>query len=97
MAEKNKMVDITLLKKLRNETSVSLADCRKALEEASNDYKKALDVLRKNGLEKAAKKAATSLSAPSNGQTNLACCTCMRFSQHFIAISARNDTGYHLC
>ena len=51
------MVDITLLKKLRNETSVSLADCRKALEEASNDYKKALEILRKNGLEKAAKKA----------------------------------------
>ena len=51
------MVDINLLKKLRNETSVSLADCRKALEEARNDYKKALDVLRKSGLEKAAKKA----------------------------------------
>jgi elongation factor Ts len=51
------MVDITLLKKLRNETSVSLADCRKALEESKNDYKKALGVLRKSGLEKAAKKA----------------------------------------
>jgi elongation factor Ts len=51
------MVDIALLKKLRNETSVSLADCRKALEESKNDYKKALEVLRKSGLEKAAKKA----------------------------------------
>jgi elongation factor Ts len=51
------MVDITLLKKLRNETSVSLADCRKALEQSNNDYKKALDWLKKNGLEKAAKKA----------------------------------------
>jgi elongation factor Ts len=51
------MVDIELLKKLRNETLVSLADCRKALEETNNDYKKALDVLRKSGLEKAAKKA----------------------------------------
>jgi elongation factor Ts len=51
------MVDINLLKKLRNETSVSLADCRKALEETKNDYKKALDVLKKSGLEKAAKKA----------------------------------------
>jgi elongation factor Ts len=51
------MVDITLLKKLRNETSVSLADCRKALEESKNNYKKALDMLRKSGLEKAAKKA----------------------------------------
>lgn len=51
------MVDITLLKKLRNETLVSIADCRKALEESSNDYKKALGVLKKSGLEKAAKKA----------------------------------------
>lgn len=51
------MVDIVLLKKLRNETLVSIADCRKALEESKNDYKKALDVIRKSGLEKAAKKA----------------------------------------
>lgn len=51
------MVDIELLKKLRNETSVSLADCRKALEESKNDYKKALDALKKSGLERAAKKA----------------------------------------
>lgn len=50
------MVDLTLLKKLRNETSVSLADCRKALEESNNDYKRALDWLKKHGLEKAAKK-----------------------------------------
>jgi elongation factor Ts len=51
------MVDIELLKKLRNETLVSLADCRKALEETRNDYRKALDILKKSGLEKAAKKA----------------------------------------
>ncbi len=51
------MVDLTLLKKLRNETGVSLADCRKSLEETNNDYKKALEWLKKNGLEKAAKKS----------------------------------------
>ena len=51
------MVDIILLKKLRNETLVSLADCRKALEETKNDYKKALVWLKKEGLEKAAKKS----------------------------------------
>jgi elongation factor Ts len=56
------MVDIELLKKLRNETSVSLADCRKALEESKNDYKKALDVLRKSGLERAAKKSERAVS-----------------------------------
>lgn len=50
-------IDIKLLKQLRLETSVSIADCRKALEESRNDYKKALDWLRKNGLEKAAKKS----------------------------------------
>ena len=50
-------VDIELLKKLRNETSASIADCRKALEETNNDYSKAIDWLKKRGLEKAAKKA----------------------------------------
>jgi len=51
------MADIALLKKLRNETLVSIADCRKALDESKNDYKKALDILEKSGLEKAAKKS----------------------------------------
>lgn len=51
------MVDIELLKKLRNETEVSLADCRKALEETNNDYEKAKSWLKKHGLEKAAKKS----------------------------------------
>ena len=50
------MVNIDLLKKLRNVTGVSLADCRKALEETKNDYKKALVWLKKAGLEKAVKK-----------------------------------------
>ena len=51
------MVDINLLKKLRQETGVSIADCRKALEEADNNYDKAKENLRKSGLEKAAKKS----------------------------------------
>jgi len=51
------MVDIDLLKKLRNETAVSIADCRKALEETDSDYKKALEWLKKHGIEKAEKKA----------------------------------------
>lgn len=49
--------NIELLKKLRNETQVSLADCRKALEETDNNYEKAKEWLQKHGLEKAAKKA----------------------------------------
>ena len=51
------MVDINLLKKLRIETQVSLADCRKALEETNNNYQKALAWLRKHGIEKAEKKS----------------------------------------
>lgn len=49
--------DIELLKKLRVETSASIADCRKALEETDNDYKKAQDWLKKRGIEKAEKKS----------------------------------------
>jgi len=49
-------VNLKLLKKLREETQVSIADCRKALEESKGDYNKALDWLRKHGIEKAAKK-----------------------------------------
>jgi elongation factor Ts len=51
------MVDVELLKKLRNETQAGIADCRKALEESGNDYEKALDWIKKRGFEKAAKKA----------------------------------------
>lgn len=50
-------VNIELLKELRNATGVSLADCRKALEQSSNDYDKALEWLRKHGAEKAEKKS----------------------------------------
>jgi elongation factor Ts len=49
--------DIKLLKQLREETSASIADCRIALEESSNDIKKAREWLKKRGLEKAAKKS----------------------------------------
>lgn len=52
----NMAIDITLLKRLREETQVSIADCRKALEESGGDYQKALEWLRKHGIEKAEKK-----------------------------------------
>ncbi len=48
--------DVTLLKKLREETGAGIADCRMALEESDNDYKKALEWLKKHGIEKASKK-----------------------------------------
>ena len=49
-------VNLEDLKKLRNETSASIADCRVALEESKGDYKKALLWLKKRGIEKAEKK-----------------------------------------
>lgn len=50
-------IDIKQLKKLREETSASISDCRKALDESEGNYEKALAWLKKRGLEKAAKKA----------------------------------------
>ena len=50
-------IDLKLLKKLRDETSASIADCRTALEESKGDYKAALEWLKKRSIEKAEKKA----------------------------------------
>lgn len=49
--------NIDLLKKLRAETSASIADCRMALEETDNNYDQAKEWLKKRGLEKAEKKS----------------------------------------
>lgn len=51
------MTDLELIKKLREETSVSIADCKKALEESDGDYEKAREWLKKRGAEIAEKKA----------------------------------------
>ena len=45
------------IKRLREETSCGVIDCKKALEEAKGDFNKAKDFLRKRGLEMAAKKS----------------------------------------
>lgn len=50
-------IDLKLIKKLRDETSASIADCRRALDESEGDYDKALEWLRKRAAEIAAKKA----------------------------------------
>jgi len=50
-------IDLKTLKKLRDETSASIADCRRALDESNGDYKKALEWLKKRAAEIAAKKA----------------------------------------
>ena len=51
------MADLELLKRLREETQASIADVKKALEEAGSDYEKAKELLKKRGAEIAEKKA----------------------------------------
>ncbi|OQY26405.1 MAG: translation elongation factor Ts [Anaerolineaceae bacterium 4572_5.1] len=46
-----------MIKELRIETGVGILECRKALQDADGDYKKALDFLREKGMAKAAKRA----------------------------------------
>ncbi len=50
-------IDVNEIKRLREETQASIADCRKALEESGGDYKKAQEWLQKRGAEIAEKKA----------------------------------------
>lgn len=50
------MVSIDLVKQLRKETDISLAQCKKALEESCGDIEKAKEILKKQGQAIAAKK-----------------------------------------
>ncbi len=52
------MADIEKIKKLREETTVSINHCRQALDEANGDLDKAREILKKRGGEIAEKKAA---------------------------------------
>ena len=56
-------VSIDDLKKLREKTGAGVADCRMALELAKGDFKKAEEILRKKGIEKAAKKSERQIKA----------------------------------
>lgn len=49
-------INIELIKKLREETGVAIIRIREVLEEVGGDEKKALEVLKKEGLEKASKR-----------------------------------------
>jgi len=46
-----------MIKQLREATNAGILDCRKALEQAEGDFKKAVDILREKGLASAAKRA----------------------------------------
>lgn len=52
------MVDAKLVMELRNRTGAGIVDCKQAMEEAGGDMEKAIDVLKKKGALKAAKKNA---------------------------------------
>ncbi len=57
------MITTEDVKKLRDMTGISVMQCRKALEEAGNDFDKAIVILRKRGAEVAAKVADRTLGA----------------------------------
>lgn len=46
-----------LVKKLRDKTNAGMMDCKAALKEANGDIEKAVDILRKKGVDTAAKKS----------------------------------------
>lgn len=50
-------ISVDLIKKLREQTGCSVADCKKALEEARGDSENAKKILQKRGLEIAQKKS----------------------------------------
>jgi len=51
------MITIEQVKQLREKTSVSAMECKNALEETKGDENKAIKILEKKGIEKAAKKS----------------------------------------
>jgi elongation factor Ts len=63
------MANITaqMVKELRERTGAGMMDCKSALEETGGDMEKAVDLLRKKGLAKAAKKAGRALRRPRRG------------------------------
>ncbi len=57
------MISIQQIKELRERTDVSVAVCRKALEEANGDMEKALLILKEEGAKVAEKKASREMFA----------------------------------
>jgi elongation factor Ts len=50
-------LDMELVKKLREQTGISILECKKAIEESGGDLTKAAEILRKKGFEKAKAKS----------------------------------------
>lgn len=49
-------INMELIKQLREMTGAGMVDCKKALDEANNDLQAAVEILRKKGIAKAAKR-----------------------------------------
>ena len=56
------MISASTVKELREISGAGMMDCKKALQEANGDIEKSMEVLRKNGIAKAQKKAGRSAS-----------------------------------
>ncbi len=56
------MVDVSLIKQLREITGAGITDCKNALEESGGDIKKAIEILRKKGLKDLEKRSVRSAS-----------------------------------
>ncbi len=56
-------VSIDAIKRLREATQLSMADCKSALEEAEGDFEKAIEILRKKGALKSKAKEARKVGA----------------------------------
>ncbi len=56
-------INVNDIKELRNQTGAGIADCRQALEEAEGNFEKAVEVLKKKGLDKAASKSEREVKA----------------------------------
>lgn len=50
-------IDMSLVKKLREQTGIGILECKKAIEETNNNYEEAIDTLRKKGFKKAKAKS----------------------------------------
>lgn len=50
------MADISSVTKLREETGAGILECKNALDEVKGDFQKALEIIKKKGVAKAAKK-----------------------------------------
>lgn len=85
------------VKKLRDQTGVSIMQCKQALEEASGDIEKALMILRKKGSAIAAKKSDRELASGSiasyvHGNKEVAATVVLRSETDFVSKNTEFET-----